>query len=203
MRILIVIPVIHTLQDMGSLHELTRQAYVVRYGDEKWLAHLKSIDQVWSGIRQMIEKLELPCARVRLYQDGLPLCGNEIEIVREVAAQGSQNYQILLELITQGATLTGTEDANLLLQEYQLHQDAATTDSLAQENIRKVRRQAILAARDQFIANRINSTLSEGEIGLLFLGMAHAVESLLDADILVRPLLPSLQEKQEGIRCPA
>lgn len=202
MRVLMVIPIIHTVQDMGSLLEMTRRAYVARYGLEKWEEHLKSIDQVWNGIRQMLSALELPCTSLRLYQDGLPLCGNEDSIVREVAARGSQNHQLLLDLMAQGATLMGTEDRDLLLREYRLHQEAAgkihDRGSQQEEQSR-----SLLAARDRFIAGRINDSLMPGEVGLLFLGMAHAVEPLLEPDILVRHLLPSLREKQEKIRCQA
>lgn len=197
MRILIVIPIIHTQHDMGSLHELSRQEYVNRYGDEKWAGHVKSIEQVWRGIRQMIDALELPFARVRIYQDGLPLCGNEADIVREVAGQGSLNHQILVELMAQGAHLMGTEDPTLLLQEYHLQQGTLSEA----EKVHKGQSELLLSARDQFIAERINSTLMAGEVGLLFLGMAHQVEPRLNTDILVRDLLPSLREKQEEIQC--
>ncbi len=200
MRVLILVPIIHTQQDMGSLLERTQKEYVVRHGAEKWDAHLKSIGLVWKGIRQMIAALELPGASVRLYQDGLPLCGREEAVVREVAAQGSQNHLILLDLMAQGAQIMGTEDPDLLLQEYRLHQETGN-DGPSHEN--PVQRHDLLAARDQYIAGRINATLKAGEVGLLFLGMAHAVEPLLDANILVRHLLPSLREAQEKVRCPA
>lgn len=196
MRVLIVIPIIHTEQDMGSLREEIKQEYVTRYGDEKWAAHLKSINQVWSGIRQMIAALELPYARVRLYQDGLPLCGKEAGIVNDVAAQGSQNHQILVELMAQGAQLMGTEDPALLLQEYYLIKAGLGGGKPGHENQQQAQSRGLLAKRDGFIAGRINATLLTGEIGLLFVGMAHAVEPLLDADILTRHLLPSLRERQ-------
>lgn len=201
MRILIVIPIIHTEQDMGSLLEQTKQAYVTRYGHEKWTEHLKSIDDVWSGIRQMVAALELPYARVHLYQDGLPLCGKEEEIVKEVAAQGSQNHQLLVELIAQGAQLMGTEDPSLLLQEYQLHQSALGSGEQGHERQREDQSRRLLAERDRFIAGRINATLPAGEIGLLFVGMAHSVEPLLEGDILTRHLLPSLRERQVNTPC--
>lgn len=197
MRILIIIPIIHTEQDMGSLLEQTKQAYISRFGSEKWVEHLEAIKQVWRGIRQMIAALELLNKNVRLYQDGLPLCGKEEDIVREIAARGSQNHQLLVELIDQGAQLMGTEDPDLLLQEYHLHQDVASSER--QKQAHGAQSQALLLTRDQFIAGRINTTLTSSEIGLLFLGMAHAVEPLLDADILVRHLLPSLRETQKKI----
>jgi len=201
MRILIVIPIIHTEQDMGSLLEQTKQAYVTRYGHEKWAEHLKSIDQVWSGIRQMIAALELPYASVRLYQDGLPLCGKEPDIVKEVAARGGQNHQLLVELMEQGARLMGTEDPPLLLQEYQFHQGTLGGGKQGHENQLLEQSRGLLAERDRFIAERINATLSAGEIGLLFVGTAHSVEPLLDVDILTRHLLPSLKERQGKAEC--
>ena len=196
MRTLIVIPIIHTEQDMGSLLEQIKQEYVTRYGHEKWTEHLKSIDEVWSGIRRMIAELELPYASVRLYQDGLPQCGKEVDIVKEVAARGSKNHQLLVELMEQGARLMGTEDPHLLLQEYQFLQGALGGGEQGQEKQREDQSRRLLSGRDRFIAGRINATLSAGEIGLLFVGMAHSVEPLLDADILVRHLLPSLRERQ-------
>ena len=196
MRTLIVIPIIHTEQDMGSLLEQVKQEYVTRYGHEKWTEHLKSIDEVWRGIRQMIAALKLPHASVRLYQDGLPHCEKEADIVKEVAARGSKNHQLLVELIEQGARLMGTEDPDLLLQEYQFLQGTLGSAKKAHENQREDQSRRLLAERERFIAGRINATLSAGEIGLLFLGLAHSVEPLLDADILVRHLLPSLREKQ-------
>jgi hypothetical protein len=197
MRTLIVIPIIHTEQDMGSLREQIKQEYVSRYGHEKWEEHLESIDEVWSGIRRMIAELQLPYESVRLYQDGLPRCDKEREIVLDVAARGSTNHQLLVELMDQGAHLMGTEDPQLLLQEYQFLQGAlGATPSAEQEAQQTEQSRRLLAARDRFIAGRIGATLSSGEIGLLFLGMAHSVEPLLDHDILVRHLLPSLREHQ-------
>lgn len=196
MRTLIVIPIIHTAQDMGSLLGKIRREYVTRYGHEKWTEHLKSIDDVWVGIRQMITALALPYASVRLYQDGLPVCGKEADIVRDVAAQGSKNHQLLLDLMEQGARLMGTEDPRLLLEEYQFHQGASGCWSLGHNSQREYQSQRLLVERDQFIAQRIRGTLLAGEIGLLFMGLTHSVEKHLDADILVRHLLPSLTEKQ-------
>lgn len=201
MRTLIVIPIIHTEHDMGSLREQIKQEYVTRYGHEKWTEHLKSIDEVWSGIRQMIAALELPYASVRLYQDGLPLCGKEADVVKEVAARGSKNHQLLVELMKQGARLMGTEDPDLLLQEYQFLQGALGGGEQGHEKQREDQSRSLLSERDRFIAGRINATLSADEIGLLFLGLAHSVEPLLDADILVRQLLPSLRERQGKAEC--
>lgn len=187
MRTLIMIPVIHTERDMGSLLDAVKREYVQRYGPAKWEEHLKAIDDVWSGIRQAIEALNLPLRRVRLYQDGVPHCGRETDIVKEVAAQGSRNHQLLLELMEKGATLMGTEDPHLLLREYQLLKNALGAGQTAQASLPEENRmRSLLAERDRYIADRINATLQPDEIGLLFVGLAHSVEPLLEPDILVR-----------------
>ncbi len=92
----------------------------------------------------------------------------------------------------------GTEDPQLLLQEYQLLRASwgGGEQVPGQTNQREEQSRRLLAERDRFIGGRINATLLSGEIGLLFLGMAHSVEPLLDANILVRHLPPSLKETQ-------
>ena len=191
MRTLISFPIIHTEHDMGSLLGQLKQQYVARYGHEKWVEHLEWIEASWKEIHRMITELNLPYGSVRLYQDGLPECGRESDIVREVAARGSRNYQLLAELMERGARLMGTEDPQLLLEEYQtLREELRGQQNPDQETRRREHSQALLRERDRFIALRINSTLRTGETGLLFLGMAHSLEPLLDADILVRRMLP-------------
>lgn len=198
MRTLIVIPIIHTERDMGSLLGQIEREYVTRYGRDKWTEHLQTIDEVWTGIQEMVVGLQLPYALVRVYQDGLPVCGKEAEIVRDVANSGSRNHRLIADLLAKGARLMGTEDPQLLMQEYQLLKTGLA--SAAQPPERRAQLEAesrkLLADRDRFIAARINDTLSSGEIGLLFLGMAHAVEEFLPSDLLVRHLLPSLRSQQ-------
>lgn len=195
MRTIILVPIIHTVHDMGSMLEQTKQAYISRYGQQKWDEHLNSIDEVWTGIRQMIAVLELPYPTVRLYQDGLPICAREADIVADVAAQGSKNHQLLMDLMTKGCHLMGTEDPRLLLQEYQLHQAVLHDKTPDADSRYKAQSNKLIQDRDNFIAERINSTLLTGEIGLLFLGLAHSVETALNPNILVRHLLPSLRER--------
>jgi len=82
MRQLIYIPVIHTQVDMGSMADALKESYLERHGEEKWASRVKAIDQMWEGIQRKIEELALDPKQVKLYQDGLPICGKEIEIVR-------------------------------------------------------------------------------------------------------------------------
>jgi hypothetical protein len=180
MRTLIVIPIIHTEKDTASL-----------FGEQ-----FRSADEGWNEIRRMIAELRLDYASVRLYQDALPLCEKERDIVKEIAARGSMNHQFLVDLMEQGARLVGTEDPKLLLQEYQFLQDALGGGKQGPEPQREHEIRKLLSGRDRFIAGRINTTLLAVETGLLFLGLGHSVEPFLDADILARRLLPSLRDRQ-------
>jgi hypothetical protein len=199
MRTLIIVPIIHAENDMGSLRDAVRQAYIARFGADSWEAHQQAIAEVWRGIARMLDALALPYARVRLYQDGLPVCGREMDIVSEVAGRGSANHRLLLDLIGRGASLVGTEDPQLLLRELRRLQAApAGPDDPGQLERWQIEGQALLAERDDFIARRIDATLAPGEIGLLFLGLAHAIEPRLPTDILTRNLLPAVRGRGTG-----
>ena len=196
MRRLIYVPIIHTMVDMGSRAEGLRQESIRRFGAERWAMSRRIIEEVWEGIRAKLLALELPWERVRIYQDGLPVSGKELEIAREVAAQGSKNYQIVMELVRRGARLMGTEDPSLLREEYALVSAVADAkDEVSREQARATYTREgsrILKERDAFTARRIAETLEEGEVGLLFLGMMHEVDRLLREGIQVEFLIDRL-----------
>jgi hypothetical protein len=147
-----------------------------------------AIDHIWTEIEATIDALALSFDRVRLYQDGLPVCGREAEIVTELARAGSRNHQLLLRLMAQGAVLMGTEEGDLLVQEYQLAKQSLTTPpprAAALAARQRALSEALLQHRDHFIAQRINATLKSGETGILFLGMLHSLERNLHPDVLV------------------
>jgi len=52
--------------------------------------------------------------------------------------------------------------------------------------------EALLSKRDAFVAKRIDESLAEGENGVLFLGLAHRVDELLEGKFEVRHLIHSL-----------
>jgi hypothetical protein len=192
-RGLICVPIIHTQADMGALNEPIQRLKVKKLGKTIWQRNLELVNNFWTEIEQATENLALPCGRVRLYQDGLPVCGRESEIVADLAQAGSRNHQLLLKLKQKGAVLMGTESAELLVEEYQLAKQV-----LAEEMSRGSARRAaqgktlqdsLLKRRDQFIGRRISQTLLPGETGLLFVGMLHAVGPWLEPDIQVlRPV---------------
>jgi hypothetical protein len=201
MRTLIYIPIIHTQADMGALAGAMQRLAIEKLGRREWERSVKAVDQLWAVIRETIEKLDLPYPWVRLFQDGLPLCGREVQIVTDLANAGSPNHQVLLFLMGKGATLMGTESADLLLEEYQLAQQILNAQGLGEaERVQarqKLLSQSLLGKRDRYIAERINETLGEGETGILFVGMLHSLEEHLARDIQVHyPILRPAQPKE-------
>jgi hypothetical protein len=192
-RRLIRIPIIHSQADLGSMSEPIRRLHVRRAGRARWDEYVRAVERLWDNIGAEMAHLGLDYPRTRLYQDGLPVCGREEEIVRDLAQAGSKNHQILLDLVGKGCRLTGTESPELLLQEYNLTRTLLAGAHAAPHRV-PVRRpdpsQALLERRDRFMAERIAQTLEEGGTGLLFLGLLHAIEPHLPTDIGVSPLGP-------------
>jgi len=150
---------------------------------------LAAIDQMWTQIEQVVGRLIDPIESVCIYQDGLPVCGQEERLVRDLAKSGSRNHGLLQRLIEKGAILMGTESPELLLEEYGLVKAmlaSGDTKKIAEvEKDQETLSLSLLNRRDQFIADRINNTLGVGDTGVLFLGMLHSLAKRLAEDIRV------------------
>ncbi len=187
MKRVIHVPIVHGQADLGPIQERVKEAYIKKGGEAAWKASRQAVAQFWNDIEEVMNHLPLDYSKLRLYQDGLPVCGQEERIVRDLAQQGGANHRILLNLIGRGARIEGTEDPDLLREEYKLimegvsggerngYRPTNTADNAAVL-------QDLLERRDAFIAQRIANTLQEGETGLLFLGaLHHAIERLPEA----------------------
>jgi len=222
---LIYVPIVHTAADMGSQAEALEREHVRRHGRGEWARTRRLIDEVWEGLRTRLLALNLDFRRVRIYQDGLPVCGRELDIVREVAQGGSRNYALILELLDRGAVVEGTESPGVLREEYERIRSAIPKESVPQDPMRAglpaegsaqaggLEAQAesrkagppdqareeyaregerILRQRDEFIGRRIDESLKEGEVGILFIGLMHRVDRFLPRDIGVQYLIHRL-----------
>jgi hypothetical protein len=197
MRRLKYVPIIHTGVEMGSMYGTLKDEYIRRFGTQKWEEHNRIIEDFWQGIRNKIFDLNLDHPNTRLYQDGLPVCGKEMDIVRELVKMGSRNHQILMELIQLGAKLEGTEDPKLLLEEYDYLKKASADLDKKQVKGRYQRlAKSILQKRDLYIGQRIDKTLREDETGLLFIGITHKVNEKLPKDIGIDYLIYRLPFKE-------
>lgn len=191
MRRLIYIPVIHAELEMGSVAPWLKEQYKLKFGEEKWQEHLKLVKEIWQWIKTKIKGLKLTYEKVRIYQDGLPICGKELDIVQKLGERGSINYKIILELINRGAKLEGTESKELLLEEYNNIKNITTT-SIKREY--KEGNKKLLIRRDRYIANRINETLRRDETGILIIGSEHKVYKYLPKDIKIDYLIYKSRE---------
>jgi hypothetical protein len=193
MRRLIVIRIVHTPLDMGSASADLEKTGISRLGKLRWDENQKRIELFWLELEKEVDGLALDPSKLRVYQDGLPCSGQLGErIVRETAAKGSRNYQIVQKLMDKGAEIEATESADLLRQEYNYIKaflEAKTAEERQEAETRyKLAKDKLLEERDAFIAKSIDESLKEGETGLLFIGASHNVLPKIPKDIEVKCL---------------
>ena len=184
MRALIHLPIIHGMDDLGSAGQQLGSARPAGQAQRQQAA----VDQFWDILETTLAGFGLDYKKVKVYQDGLPVCGKEDDIVSETARGGSRNFRLLQTLREQGATLMGTESGELLLEEYALMRQMQNPQA-GQPKPAPAAAKALLDKRDEYIARRIGDTLQDEEMGLLFLGLLHDIESKLPEDIkIIQPL---------------
>ena len=185
MKKLIYFPIVHNQVDLGSMGSQLSLAGEQKYG-ELWKEHLKEVDLAWNKIGSYVNQIE----NLRIYQDGLPVAGDiGIRIVKDVANSGSKNYKIIENLISNGAVLEIAESKELLLKEYnflnRITNAITSVEKLKANILYKDESEKLLSDRDEYIANQINTTLNDGEIGVAFFGGAHSIVDKLNNDIEV------------------
>jgi len=204
MRKLLIIPIVHNAADLGRLEHRLEQIKRATMPRERIEASRKQVARFWGELRVAIESWQLDFSKVVVFQDALPLApathvGLEIKIVKELAAVGSANHQLLEWLHEHGASILGTESPELLVAEYSLVRKQlgmAENPSSNQETPRILETTAeaaeiaaqladLLNRRDQFIAARIDTTLEQDQTGIILIGMLHHVEKWLPDDIEV------------------
>jgi hypothetical protein len=190
LRRLVHVPIVHGQADLGPIQESVRQAYLDKGGEVAWKASREALAEFWNAMEIAMDRLPIDYTKLRLYQDGLPVCGLEEKIVRDLAQQGGTNYRILLKLKERGAKIEGTEDPDLLRKEYELimagvHAGAGSLGAGAAKGGNAEVLRDLLDRRDRFVAQRIDKTLQTGETGILFLGALHRAAAMLPNTIQV------------------
>lgn len=192
MRILIYIPIVHNKADLGSLGSQLSLEGERKYGVPGWQNHLEQVDKSWDEIEIEISKQhrKISFDKIKIYQDGLPVVDDiGIKIVKDASKRGSKNYHIIDKLLTQGAKLEIAENKEFLFEEYYLLSDISKAETqekqleayITYQNLS----QELLNNRDNYIANQINTTLNDGEMGIAFFGAAHSIIDKLNKDIKV------------------
>jgi hypothetical protein len=202
MRTLLYVPIIHTSADLGSLAKDVTKRGIADLGEEVWKEHIKTVEGFWDAISRYFDTVDV--SGVKIYQDGMVAEGEVGQkIVEEGIKSGSKNYEIISSLLQKGAILVKTEDFALVKRErdYLVELTKARTrigKLIAYLKYRLIKNE-LLRKRDEFIANRINGTLNQGETGILFIGAYHEVIPKLAKDIQVKEIKDArkIREYQE------
>jgi len=189
MRKLRVVPIIHTSADLGTLAPAIDNKSRERLGEDLWVRHKRTVDGFWHSVAIFFSMLMV--AGFKVYQDGLIANGEMgMRIVTQGVCDGSKNYEIIAELLENGAELVRTEDLTLVKREYDLLSKVVKANSMAERASAaaefKSTAKDLLSQRDSFIAQRIDQTLADGETGSLFIGAYHDVITRLPGDIIIK-----------------
>ncbi len=190
MRRLLYVPVIHDPADLGSAGAALSQRSAAVIGERLWALHQETVGRFWQVVTDFLRSFDP--RQICLYQDGLAADG-EVgrRVVQQAAKLGSRNYQLLLDLLNDGAELRKTEEPRLLRRERQalvslLGKQLTAEEPEREQELWRRQRDRLLKERDRSIAEAINGTLQEGQIGVLFLGAEHDISSWLAADVAIR-----------------
>jgi len=198
---LIYVPILHTQKEAGEILVSLRGSE-----SEKPLNSMvqqeKPTKEMWEGIYEKLKESNIHYPSVRIYQEALPVCGKESEIVAKLAEKGSRNHQLILELMRKGARLEGTEDPDLLIKEYDYLTKLVSTVSVSIQNYRQALKEyqdksmKLMKKRDLFITKRIKDSLKNGEMPLVFMGVRHQLEKLLQQDFVINYIIYRLPFKK-------
>lgn len=188
MKKLLYVPIIHAEADLGRVAPIIDKRSSQICGKERWTQHKKVVSGFWDSIANFFGALN--ASNLKIYQDGLMIDGElGKKIVAEGAKKGSKNHEIVLKLMEKGARIMKTEDLSLLKEEYKSIIKLSETKSPIEKMLvyigYKLRKNPLMKKRDKFIAERINETLQDGEVGVLFIGVYHNVLPRISKDIMV------------------
>jgi len=198
---LIYVPILHTRQEANGIAHAGRPDAGPHTLSPTSVDYDRSVGEMWDGISRKIEEANIVHSKVRIYQDAMPVCGMEQDITETLARQGSRNHRLILDLIRKGAHLEGTEDPALLVQEYDaLSALLAVADRQNRAAFKDYQSKsaALMEKRDAFITDRIKSTVREGELPLVFMGVRHRLDQRISSNFIITFLIYRLPFRKIG-----
>ena len=188
MRQLYYIPIIHGISDFGSLAPTVSEKGATLMGKDAWQEHQQVIADFWNSLANFFQLQNVKGWKI--FQDGMAAEGELAhKIVDEATKKGSANHEIIQNTLKKGAIIVKTEDIDLLKAELRNITALANAKTFAGKTVAYARyqweKERLLKKRDLFIAKRINETLKEKDIGVLFIGAEHEVLPHLAKDIKV------------------
>ena len=199
MRTLILVPVIHTSADLGSLAKDVTNRGIADLGEYVWEKHQATVEKFWDALSGYFDSIDV--LGVKIYQDGMVADGAVGQrIVEESAKAGSRNYELVARLIKRGAILVKTEDFKLVKEERDRLIALTQAKSIARKLIifvkYKLAKGRLLNKRDRFIAKSIDESLGHGETGIIFIGAYHNIKKRLEKNICVREIKDTRKVKE-------
>jgi len=190
MRNLIYVPIIHTGADLGSLSKDVNKKGIANLGKDVWEKHIKTIDGFWDAILHYFYSIFEPDMKMKIYQDGMVADGEVgMKIVEQGIKSGSKNYELISMFIKKGGVLVKTEDFHLVKKELDSFMSLTKAKTILQKLIALIKynliKNILINKRDKFIAKRIDKTLKEDEVGIIFIGAFHKIKKKLPKDIQV------------------
>jgi len=191
-RKLVIIPIIHSEAEMGSLNTAITEVLDEAFGKDSRDEHRKQVLTFWDNISALTQKIlkAVDPSSIVLYQDGMP-AGGEVgrRLVEEGVKDHIPNHRILQSLIEAGARLEKTENPTFLKQEYGILREILCAESGEKRESLAAHYQARLGQltqdRDVYIGRQIDETLKDGETGIVFIGASHDIGSHLPRTIRV------------------
>ncbi|MFH1655995.1 MAG: hypothetical protein ABH954_05245, partial [Candidatus Omnitrophota bacterium] len=143
----------------------------------------------------------------KIYQDGMVADGEVGQrIVEEGAKSGSRNYELVARLLKRGAILVKTEDFKLVKEELDRLVALTRGQSIAHKLIAfikyKLAKDRLLDKRDKFIAKRIDESLRQDEMGIIFIGAYHNIRPKLPRDIQIKEIKDARKVKEYQMLLP-
>jgi len=191
MRTLLYVPIIHTSADLGSLAEDVERRGLKKFGENMWRDHLRTIDGLWDALFLYFDSIHVSGAKI--FQDGMIADGDVgLNIIQEGEKAGSKNHRLVSKLLQRGAILMKTEDFTLVKKErdrlLKMIRVKTTAEKLFGLFLYKLTKKTLLRQRDEYIAQRIDQALKEGETGILFIGAYHHIKPRLPHDIHIKEI---------------
>ena len=199
MRTLLYVPVIHTSADLGSLADEVERRGLEKIGENLWRDHLRTIAGLWDALFLYFDSI--PVSGAKIFQDGMFVDGDlGLKIIQDVEKAGSKNHRLVFNLLQRGAILMKTEDFTLVKKErdrlLKMIRAKTTAEKIFGLIIYKLTKETLLKQRDEYIAQRIDRALDEGETGILFIGAYHHVRPRLPRDIHIKEIKDTRKIKE-------
>ena len=199
MRTLLYVPIIHTSADLGSLAEEVHRKGLENFGENMWRDHLRTIDGFWDALFLYFDSIHVSGAKI--FQDGMFADGDVgLNIIQEGEKAGSKNHRLVSKLLQRGAILMKTEDFNLVKKErdrlLKMIRAKTTAEKIFGLFMYKLTKKTLLRQRDEYIAQKIDRALQEGETGILFIGAYHQIKPRLPRDIKIKEIKETRKIKE-------